>query len=152
MVKDFHSPFLSARAVRRAPDSIPPALPPQRPLDASGLIPWTEFVDAVWDLPREMMLTGELPMGVSSQQFWAKVMRAAGRRGGKVGVAVRGERFWVWSREAPQGRAEAEEDGVGRVANRKRGWVGELMLKLRSGEPVRVERVLSVREKEKVRE
>jgi hypothetical protein len=62
------------------------------------MIPWTALVECAWEIGEGWMLTGELPMGVSSQQFWAKVKRAAGRKGWgrRVGVAVRGERFWVW--------------------------------------------------------
>lgn len=70
------------------------------------VIRWRDLVVATWQLGDDEQYTGELPAGLSSQQFWAKVTRAAGRMGGSVGVAVRGRRWWVWTVE--RGRVERE--------------------------------------------
>lgn len=67
----------------------------------AAVIPWKNLVLATWQLRDDEQYTGELPAGLSSQQFWAKVTRAAGRLGGRVGVAVRGRRWWVWGIERP---------------------------------------------------
>jgi hypothetical protein len=64
---------------------------------AERVIDWRGLVAAVWGLSDDEQYTGELPAGLSSQQFWAKATRAAGSMKGKVGVAVRGRRWWCWT-------------------------------------------------------
>jgi len=102
-------------------------------------IRWRDLVLATWQLGDDKKYRGRLPEGLSSQQFWAKVTRAAGRlaamrhvhtkacysrvpetegkgmylscgktlespgeyAGMKVGVAVRGREWWVWSVRKP---------------------------------------------------
>jgi len=67
----------------------------------AAVIRWRDLVLATWQLADDKKYRGRLPEGLSSQQFWAKVTRAAGRLGGKVGVAVRGREWWVWSVRKP---------------------------------------------------
>lgn len=64
---------------------------------AERVIDWRGLVTAVWQLSDDEQYTGELPAGLSSQQFWAKATRAASAMRGKVGVAVRGRRWWCWT-------------------------------------------------------
>jgi len=65
------------------------------------VIRWQDLVAATWQLKDDEQYAGELPAGLSSQQFWAKATRAAKRLGGRVGVAVRGRRWWVWTVARP---------------------------------------------------
>ena len=69
------------------------------PAIQARVIRWRDLVLAAWQLAGDEQYTGTLPEGLSSQQFWAKVTRAAKSLGGGVGVAVRGRRWWVWTRE-----------------------------------------------------
>lgn len=73
----------------------------------SAVIRWRDLVLAVWELGDGEEYTGELPAGLSSQQFWAKVMRAARAIGGEVGVATRGPRWWAWT--VKRGRSQAKD-------------------------------------------
>lgn len=145
----FRSPFLSAKPVRRSASIPPPPAP--HTMDASSLIPWSRLISAVWDAGAEWALTGILPDGMSSHQFWARATRAASRKGGKVGVAVRGGEFWVWSIRKPEVKVSAGADGLPLVKKRRRGWVGELVLRLRSGEPVKVGWEMNATEVRRVR-
>lgn len=144
----FTSSFLRAVCVRRTPSLIPSK--PKPSLSAESLIPWTEFVRYVWALPDGWAMTGDCPQGVSPHQFWARVYRAAARAGGKVGIVLRGERFWVWGEERPREK-QKQKQKVNGVSKRSRGWMGELLLKLRSGEPVRLERELTKEERVKLK-
>lgn len=65
----------------------------------AAVIEWKRLVQAVWQLGEDEQYTGELPPGLSSQQFWAKVTRQARALGGRVGVAVRGRQWWAWQVE-----------------------------------------------------
>lgn len=151
----FDSPFLRARAVRHGRHPAP--VRPSAPLEAASMIPWREFVQAVFELPAGWDYHGDLPEGISSQQFWSRVNRAAkqatrAQRGvsmGKlnhagIGIITRGQRFWVWAEKVPP---RADVDGVAR----KRGMIGQLMLKLRSGDPVLLEQKLTKKEKMQLR-
>lgn len=99
MTKILPPPELSPRVVRRDPSGKHHAAPEDSIRGAvhSAVIRWRDLVLAVWELPSGEEYTGELPAGLSSQQFWAKVTRAARALGGAVGVATRGSRWWVWS-------------------------------------------------------
>lgn len=93
---------LSPRVVPRPPDGWHIAVEDsRRGAIHAAVIRWKDLVLAAWQLADDEEYTGVLPPGMSSQQFWAKVTRAAGRLGGKVGVAVRGRQWWVWAVERP---------------------------------------------------
>jgi len=93
-------PELSARVVPRDDEQV--AIADSRRSDIqAAVIRWRDLVLATWQLADDKKYRGRLPEGLSSQQFWAKVTRAAGRLGGKVGVAVRGREWWVWSVRRP---------------------------------------------------
>lgn len=153
----FDSPFLCARAVRHGHHPRP--VRPDRQLDASALIPWREFIQAIFELPPGWDYQGDIPEGVSPQQFWSRIYRASRQatraqrlltadklNHAKIGIVTRGQRFWVWPIIVP--KEEKKED---RVTNQKRGWIGELMLKLRSGEPIELGRKLSAKERSDLR-
>jgi hypothetical protein len=145
----FISAFLRARCVRRTPDLIPKKLHPG--ILPEALIPWTDFIRAVWSLPAGWAMTGEMPQGVSPHQFWARVYRAANRLGGKVEIVVRGEVFWVWGEEpGKEEKAKVKMGPRGPMPNR--GWAGELLTRMRDGEPVRMERELGRAERRRLRD
>lgn len=153
----FTSPFLQARAVRHGRHPAPVKTGAQ---EAGTTIPWREFVQAVFELPEGWDYHGDIPEGISSQQFWSRVNRAAKQatrveRGqsmsklnhAKVGIITRGQRFWVWAVTIP-----AKRDKSDRITNQKRGWIGRLMLKLRDGEPVEIDHELNKKERTRLRE
>lgn len=123
-------------AERRQPP--PPSQPP------SAGVNWHRLAAAAWQHEGQE-LHGRLPRGLSAQQFHAKVRRAAKRAGGEIGVQVRGEEWWIWSRRpgrvAP-GKAGAPKGAArGRVVNSR--WQGLWeALRRANGAPVRVEGVL----------
>lgn len=79
----------------------------------AAVIAWRDLVLATWQLREGLQYTGELPAGLSSQQFWAKVTRAARAMGGEVGIVTKGRRWWVWSKRAgvvpPKPRANSRD-------------------------------------------
>jgi hypothetical protein len=94
VTKSFLSPALIARVVSISELDLRRSRTWQR-IDCQS-IPWTQFVLAVWELDDDQAMTGDLPVGVSNSQFWAKVTRAAKDMGGTVGIRTRRNRFWVW--------------------------------------------------------
>ena len=94
----------------------------------ASVIRWRDLVLAAWELSDDEQYTGRLPEGMSSQQFWAKVTRAAKAMHGTVGIVVRGRQWWVWPGQRGQRSVapakpklweslwkEIEDHGSGRV-------------------------------------
>lgn len=67
----------------------------------AGVIDWKSLVLATWQLDDAHEYAGELPAGMDRNRFSARVLTAAKRMGGRVGVAVRGRRWWVWGIAKP---------------------------------------------------
>jgi hypothetical protein len=65
-------------------------------------IDWKSMVLATWALSDEDQYTGILPDGLSTQQFWAKIGRAAKRLGGKIGIATSRRQWWLWTVKRPK--------------------------------------------------
>jgi hypothetical protein len=85
---------------------------------------------------------------LSSQQFWAKVTRAAKRMGGQVGVRVAGREWWVWT--VKRGQMD------GGVVSRKGGRTGRWSkiwdaLAMAGGRRVEVRQVLAKEDAERLR-
>jgi len=75
----------------------------------AAVVHWRDLVLATWQLPADRQYTGTLPDGMTVYRFSAKVGQAAKRLGGRVGVAVRGRRWWVWTMARPT--LQGEENG-----------------------------------------
>lgn len=97
----------------------------------ASVIRWRDLVLAAWQLSDDEQYTGRLPEGMSSQQFWAKVTRAAKAMHGTVGIVTRGRQWWVWSARRGQHRVppakpklwdslwkEIDNHGSGRIQGR----------------------------------
>lgn len=106
------------------------------------VIRWRDLVLAAWQLAEDEQYTGTLPEGLSSQQFWAKVTRAAKAMGGTVGIVVRCQQWWVW----PGRRGVASGN-----ATRSHRWSG-IWKQLRAGGSAMVAGELSQRERKSIRE
>ena len=108
----------------------------------SAVIRWRDLVLAAWELSDTEQYTGRLPEGMSSQQFWAKVTRAAKAMHGTVGIVVRGRQWWVW----PGRRGVASGN-----AARSHRWSG-IWKQLSAGGEATVAGELSQRERKSIRE
>jgi len=101
---------------------------------------WVGLVLSTWRLPDTMQHRGRLPAGMAQQVFRAMVQRAAMRLGGTVGIATRGEDWWVWTRR--RGRM-LRQDGHGiRGPHTRWDHVRAALVKA-DGEPIQIEGVLT---------
>lgn len=108
----------------------------------SSIIRWRDLVLAAWELSEDEQYTGRLPEGMSSQQFWAKVTRAAKAMHGTVGIVVRGRQWWVW----PGRRGDEPQH-----KSRSQRWRG-IWWALADHGSATVEGELSQRERKSIRE
>lgn len=108
----------------------------------ASVIRWRDLVLAAWQLSEDEQYTGRLPDGMSSQQFWAKVTRAAKAMHGTVGIVVRDRSWWLWP-----GRRGAAGDH----AARSHRWNG-IWKQLEVQPWARVEGELNKAERKSIRE
>lgn len=92
---------LSPRVVPRSAPHVGDLTSRRRSDIRAEVIHWRDLVLATWQLDDDHKFEGVIPEGMTIQRFSAKVAQAAGRLGGRVGVAVRGRRWWTWTIERP---------------------------------------------------